>query len=74
MVKKVAYQYLTKRRLISAARTGLKVASEETMAVMGCNVIAEDGWVVKKFANGMVKKLSRIPKSKGAKKTAIVLD
>jgi hypothetical protein len=74
MAKKIAYQYLTKRRLISAARTGMKIASAETMSVMGCNVIAEGGWVVKKFANGTVKKLSRIPKSKGAKKTAIVLD
>jgi hypothetical protein len=31
---------------------GLKMEASETMAVMGYNVIAEGGWVVKIFADG----------------------
>lgn len=52
--------YLTKRILISAARRGFKEAAEETMAVMGYNIIAKDGWIVKKFPDGRIEKLSKI--------------
>lgn len=52
--------YLTKRRLISAARKGFRIASEETMKVMGCNVVVMDGWVVKKYADGSIEKLHKI--------------
>ena len=59
-VKKVREQkpYLTKRILISAARRGFKKAAEETMRVMGYNVIAKDGWVVKIFPDGTTEKIS----------------
>lgn len=52
--------YLTKRILISAARRGFKKASEEAMALMGYIVIAKDGWVVKKYADGRIERLNRI--------------
>ena len=59
-VKKVREQkpYLTKRILISAARRGFKKAAEEAMAIMGYVVIAKDGWVVKKYADGTIEKMT----------------
>lgn len=52
--------YLTKRLLVSAARRGIREAAEETMKIMGYIVIAKDGWVVKKYADGSIEKLSPI--------------
>jgi hypothetical protein len=54
--------YLTKRRLASAARTGIRKAAEDTMRVMGYTIIAEDGWVVKKYEDGRIEKMSQIEK------------
>jgi len=52
--------YLTKRRLASAARTGIRRAAIETMLVMGYTIIAENGWIVKKYPDGHIEKISRI--------------
>jgi len=52
--------YLTKRLLVSAAKRGIRKAAEETMQIMGYNVIAKDGWVVKIFADGAIEKISPI--------------
>ena len=52
--------YLTKRRLASAARTGIRKAAVETMELMGYTVIADNGWVVKKYADGHIEKISQI--------------
>jgi len=49
--------YLTKRRLASAARIGIREAAAHTMLVMGYTVIVLDGWVVKKHADGTIEKL-----------------
>jgi len=53
--------YLTKRILISAATSGIRDAAKETMATMGYVVIAEDGWVIRKFADGTREKIEPIP-------------
>lgn len=52
--------YLTKRILISAAKRGFKEAAEEAMQLMGYTVIAKSGWVVKKYADGKIEKISKI--------------
>lgn len=52
--------YLTKRRLASAARSGIRKAAAETMHVMGYTVIAENGWVIKKYADGRIERMSQI--------------
>jgi len=52
--------YLTKRRLASAARAGIRKAAKETMKVMGYTVIAHEGWVVRKYEDGHIEKISRI--------------
>jgi len=58
--KKTVKPYLTKRILVRAARRGVRIAAAETMEVMGYTVIAHNGWVVKKYADGTIKKLSKI--------------
>jgi hypothetical protein len=52
--------YLTKRRLASAAQSGIRKAAAETMEVMGYTVIADNGWVVKKFADGRIERISPV--------------
>jgi len=53
---------LTKRILETAARKSMGKAAEETMRIMGYNVIARNGWVVKIFPNNKVVRISRIPR------------
>lgn len=56
-----AYAYLTKRIIASAARKSFYEGARETIAVMGYNVIARDGWVVKVDASGnILERISRI--------------
>ncbi len=52
---------LTKNFLEKATQKSLEEAADETMKVMGYNVIAQDGWVVKVFPNKAVERISRIP-------------
>ena len=52
--------YLTKRRLASAAKAGIRKAAAETMEVMGYVIIAEDGWLIKKYADGRKEQISPI--------------
>lgn len=54
--------YLTKRLLVSAAKRGIREAADETMRIMGHIVIAKDGWIVKKYANGEIEKIEKIEK------------
>jgi hypothetical protein len=56
--------YLTKRRLLRAAQSGIQQAAIETMNVMGYTVVVNRGWVVKKFADGTIEKLERVAKKK----------
>jgi len=49
--------YLTKRRLMSAAQMGIRMAAANTMKVMGYNIVAQEGWVVKKYADGTIEKI-----------------
>ena len=51
---------LTKNILIKAASEGFSKAAAKTMKVMGYNVIAKNGWVVKKFADGRIEKISKL--------------
>jgi hypothetical protein len=62
--------YLTKRRLVSAAKRGFRKAAAETIAVMGYNVVVEGGWVIKKFPDGKIIKLKKLP----VEKQKLILD
>lgn len=52
--------YLTKRILVSAATSGVKKAAKETMDLMGHVIGAQNGWIVKKFPDGTIEKISKI--------------
>jgi hypothetical protein len=51
---------LTKEILKQAASVGFSKAAAKTMKVMGYNVIVKDGWLVKKFADGRIQKISKL--------------
>ena len=53
---------LTKKFLETAARKSMEEAAVETMKVMGYNVVAKNGWVVKVFPNKKVVRISPIPR------------
>jgi len=53
-------EYLTKRAVVRATKKGMKKASQETMDIMGYNVIALDGWVVKKYKDGSIERIEEI--------------
>ncbi len=52
--------YLTKRLLVSAAKRGIRKAAEETMQIMGYTIIAQNGWIVKKYADGTTEAIEQI--------------
>ena len=56
--------YLTKRRLASAARKSIRIAAINTMDVMGYTVVAHKGWVVKKYADGTIEKITPLATAK----------
>jgi len=53
--------YLTKRILVSAVKKGIRKAAEETMSIQGYNVIAENGWVVRVYADGRREPIKELP-------------
>jgi hypothetical protein len=53
-------EYLTKRVVVRATKKGMKKASKETMETMGYNVIALNGWVVKKHQDGTIEQIEEI--------------
>ena len=53
-------EYLTKRVVVRAIKKGMKKASKETMDTMGYNVIALNGWVVKKYKDGTIEPMEEI--------------
>jgi hypothetical protein len=69
--KKKNHSYLTKRILRSAARSGVRQAASETMKFMGCNVVVEGTWVIKKYMDG---KTERIEPVEIVQRSAIYLD
>jgi hypothetical protein len=56
-------EYLTKRVVVRATKKGMKKASKETMDTMGYNVIALNGWVVKKYKDGTIELMEEIKTS-----------
>jgi hypothetical protein len=52
--------YLTKRILIRSARAGGSKAAKEAMKLMGYIIVSENGWIVKKYADGRTKKIKPI--------------
>lgn len=54
------YAYLTKRTIVSKAKTAGITAARKAMDTMGFVITTHNGWVVKKNADGQVEKISEI--------------
>jgi hypothetical protein len=54
------YAYFTKRTLLRRAHAAGKKAAGAAMDEMGYVVVAENGWVIKKYADGRIENISRI--------------
>lgn len=54
------YAYLTKRMVVAAAKAAGKRAEKKAMEIMGYVVVTQGEWVVKKFKDGRVEKLSKL--------------
>ena len=63
--------YLTKRRLASAARKSIRIAAINTMDVMGYTVVAHNGWVVKKYADGTIEKIAPLATTKESRNISL---
>ena len=50
-------------RIVGEATARAAEEAMEAMEIMGYNVIALNGWVVKIFPDGSIEKISEIPKS-----------
>jgi hypothetical protein len=61
--KTKSISYLTKRILVNASRIQGVKASKEAMRVMGYVVVAENGWVVKKYADNSIERISQLATS-----------
>ena len=59
--RKVSRDILTKSLLETIARKGVQEAATKTIKVMGFNVIARDGWIVREFPDKRVERISPIP-------------
>ena len=51
---------LTADQLNAIVSNAFSSAARETMAIMGYNMIAEDGWVVKVYADGTKEKIKEL--------------
>ena len=69
--RKAGKAYLTKRKLTSAARRGIRKAAEDTLNAIGYNVVVQNGWVVRKGKDGSITNLKRLARQKHSK---IILD
>lgn len=54
------FAYLTKRTVVSKAKTAGRRAARKAMVTMGFVVTTQGGWVVKKYTDGLVEKISKI--------------
>jgi len=54
------FAYLTKRVLVSKARSAGKIAAKNAMEIMGYVVTVKDGWVVKQHQDGRVEQLEKL--------------
>jgi len=57
---KDGYGYLTKRTLVSRAKSAGKAAAKNAMEVMGFVVTVKDGWVVKQYPDGHTEQIHQL--------------
>ena len=54
------YSYLTKRLLVSKAKSAGHNAASQATNLMGYVVTIKDGWLVKQYGNGATEQLQKI--------------
>ncbi len=59
-VTRDGYAYLTKRTVVNKAKTAGRQAARKAMATMGFVVTTNRGWIVKKYADGLIERISKI--------------
>ena len=57
---KDGYTYLTKRIVVRTAKKAGRNAARNAMTTMGFVVTTSRGWVVKKYATGVIERISKI--------------
>ena len=57
---KDGFAYLTKRTVVTKAKTAGRVAARKAMVTMGFVITAKSGWIIKKYADGSIEKISKI--------------
>ena len=53
------------KEICEAINVALTKAAEESMNLMGYTVIEENGWIIKRYSDGKIEKLNKVPKLKG---------
>ncbi|MCP5347100.1 MAG: hypothetical protein R3F41_08110 [Gammaproteobacteria bacterium] len=66
--------YLGKRELKRAASKGIREASKQAMEVAGSVLTVEDGWLVRRYEDGRVEKIEKLPAAKMSNLKALVSD
>ena len=56
------FAYLTKRVLVSKAKSAGKVAAKNAMGLMGYVVTVKNGWVVKEYQDRTVEQIEKLIK------------
>jgi hypothetical protein len=54
------FSYLTKRILVTKAKSAGRAAAKNAMEVMGYVVTVQDGWVVKQYQDGRVEQIQEL--------------
>jgi hypothetical protein len=52
--------YVTKRIVVRNSTRAIRIASEKAMDIAGSTVIVLDGWVVRKYEDGRIKKIEKL--------------
>jgi|GEM_PF-1298877 len=66
--------YLGKRELKRAASKGVREASKQAMEVAGFVVTVVDGWLVRKYKDGRIEQLEKLPTVDESKLRSLVSD
>ncbi|MCH6201938.1 hypothetical protein MMU07_20335 [Aquiflexum sp. LQ15W] len=59
-MKKLEKEYVTTRLVEKRSKKAFKEGAKKAMKSNGYVIIAQDGWVVKKYADGKIEKLEQI--------------
>lgn len=54
------FAYLTKRVIVSKAKSAGKFAAKNAMELMGYVVTVKDGWIVREYQNGKIEKVEKL--------------